>query len=310
MQLLTSPRSIFLSTGMLDLVTQCDGTGNVVPGQYTSIENTGAMEDTHQLKISRHRTFAACLLLAVLLCLAGCASTRPPAAVDATLCTTAAGELPSQHAPDDCRRELCLDGRLTVVEELTETAAVFDWAEEGFCLMHPIDCFRALSVKDHVRQWEQDKAAAGLWDRASLQSGPGDAARHAYLGCLLTERFSEAFARGLLGPMKKTVQSSSGSVQVCRATDAATRSWTCTIMRSAWNWPLNRARARRRYCRPSPGSAIRSVQNEKGLHLRRPFSLAMNSCQSLIRLQKCRYADIVLAVCGRSTSFTYKPQFQ
>lgn len=184
---------------MLDLVTQCDGTGNVVPGQYTSIENTGAMEDTHQLKISRHRTFAACLLLAVLLCLAGCASTRPPAAVDATLCTTAAGELPPQHAPDDCRRELCLDGRLTVVEELTETAAVFDWVEEGFCLMHPIDCFRALSVKDHVRQWEQDKAAAGLWDRASLQSGPGDAARHAYLGCLLTERFSEAFARGLLG---------------------------------------------------------------------------------------------------------------
>jgi hypothetical protein len=156
------------------------------------------MQDTHRSTTCRHRTSAACLLLAALLCLAGCATTRPPAPADGTTCTTVSGEFPRQHAPDDCRRELCLDGRLTVVEELTETAAVFDWAEEGFCLMHPIDCFRALSVKDHVRQWEQDKVAAGLWDRASLQSGPGDAARHAYLGCLLTERFGEAFAKGLL----------------------------------------------------------------------------------------------------------------
>jgi hypothetical protein len=41
-------------------------------------------------------------------------------------------------------------------------------------------------------------ATAGFWDRSSLQSGLGDAARHAYLGCTLAERFGGTFAKGLL----------------------------------------------------------------------------------------------------------------
>jgi len=41
-------------------------------------------------------------------------------------------------------------------------------------------------------------ASAGFWSKSSLQGGLGDAARHAYLGCLLTERFGDNFAKGLL----------------------------------------------------------------------------------------------------------------
>jgi len=84
------------------------------------------------------------------------------------------------------------------MEDLTETAPVSAWAEESFCLFHPFDCVSALSVKRHVRKWEQDMAKAGLWDRTSLQSGLGDAARHAYLGCALSEQFGDVFAKGLL----------------------------------------------------------------------------------------------------------------
>lgn len=84
------------------------------------------------------------------------------------------------------------------MEDLTETAPVSAWAEESFCFFHPLDCVSALTVKKHVRKWEQDMANAGFWNRASLQSGLGDAARHAYLGCALSEQFGGVFAKGLL----------------------------------------------------------------------------------------------------------------
>jgi hypothetical protein len=147
----------------------------------------------------KRQAFPVYLLLAAVISCAGCSTTRPTITPDSTVgCPAVPGEAPAQNAPDDCRKETCLDGRLTSIEDLTETAPVSGWAEEGFCFFHPIDCFRALSVKNHVRQWEQDKANAGSWDRASLQSGLGDAARHAYLGCLLTEQFGAEFAKGLL----------------------------------------------------------------------------------------------------------------
>ncbi|MBK5275968.1 MAG: hypothetical protein JJE30_13070 [Desulfuromonadales bacterium] len=145
-----------------------------------------------------------CLLLIAMLCLAGCSTTLPkltsgqPAVDGSTVCATEPDGVPPQNAPDDCLKEVCRNGRPESIEELTETASVHDWAEEGFCFFHPFDCFRALSVKHHVRQWEQDKVKAGLWDHASLQSGMGDAARHAYLACILTERFGSTFAKGLL----------------------------------------------------------------------------------------------------------------
>lgn len=142
---------------------------------------------------------AACLLLAVLLCLAGCSTMLPVVASDSAMeCPTAYGEPAHQNPSDICRKEVCSDGRMSVIENLSETAPVSDWAEEYFCLFHPIDCFRALTVKNHVRRWEQEMADSGFWDRSSLRSGVGDAARHAYLACLLTERFGNSFAKGLL----------------------------------------------------------------------------------------------------------------
>jgi hypothetical protein len=113
-------------------------------------------------------------------------------------CPAVSGEAPYRNAPDACHKEICQEGYLRNVEDLSATAPVYDWAEEAFCFFHPIDCFNALSVIKHVRQWEQDMADAGFWDRASLRSGLGDGARHAYLACILTERFGEEFANGLL----------------------------------------------------------------------------------------------------------------
>ena len=148
--------------------------------------------------IKRH-ALSMYLLLALLLGLTGCSAPRPTVMPESALiCSTVTDEPLPQNAPDDCRKEICVEGRLTSIEDLTETATVSDWAEEAFCLFHPIDCFAALSVKKHVRQWEQDMTNAGLWDRASLQSGLGDAARHAYLGCGLGEQFGNIFAKGLL----------------------------------------------------------------------------------------------------------------
>lgn len=147
--------------------------------------------------IARFATLKSLLFLAML-CFAGCSATLPSVQQNVVSCSTDSGNPLTQSAPDDCRKEICVAGRLSSIEDLTETAPVSWWAEETFCFLHPIDCFRALSVKKHVRQWEQDMAKAGFWDRASLQSGLGDAARHAYLVCTLTERFGATFAKGLM----------------------------------------------------------------------------------------------------------------
>lgn len=91
-----------------------------------------------------------------------------------------------------------MNDSLVSIEDLTETAPVSDWAEEKYCLFHPIDCLSALSVKDRELQWEQDMASDGFWERKSGYNGLGDAARHVYLGCMLAERFGGKFAAGLL----------------------------------------------------------------------------------------------------------------
>ncbi len=144
-------------------------------------------------------SFPKCLLLVILLLFTGCAVARPPTSPGSTEpCSSALGEVLPRYAPDVCRKEVCVDGKLTIIEDPTATAPVSDWAEESFCFFHPIDCFRALSIKKHILQWEQDKVAAGLWDRASLQGGLGDTARHGYLSCTLVTQFGYTFAKGLL----------------------------------------------------------------------------------------------------------------
>jgi hypothetical protein len=157
------------------------------------------MKDPDKLTIIWRHAIPTYLLLATLQCLAGCSATLSTVPPDSTVsCPTVLGESPPQSSTEYCRKKVCVEGRLTSIEDLTETAPVSDWAEETFCSFHPIDCFSALSVKKYVRQWEQDMANSGFWDRASLQSGLGDGARHAYLACILTERFGEVFAKGLL----------------------------------------------------------------------------------------------------------------
>jgi len=139
------------------------------------------------------------VLLTLLLFMTGCSTVLSPVKPDSTAgCSAPPGAIILQNASDDCLIETCRDGQLVSSEELTETAPVSAWAEEIFCIFHPIDCFRTFSIKQHVRRWEQEMATAGFWSTASLQGGLGDAARHAYLACILTERFGDVFAKGLL----------------------------------------------------------------------------------------------------------------
>jgi len=156
------------------------------------------MSNTNSLPAIRRHALSLLLLLATLATLAGCSATRPSLTAEGAPCSMLPGGVPPQNAPDDCRREICRDGHLTSIEDLTETAALSAWAEEGFCFLHPFNCFSAVTVKKQVRQWEQAMVKAGRWDQASLQGGLGDAARHGYLACRLTEEFGEKFAKGLL----------------------------------------------------------------------------------------------------------------
>lgn len=97
---------------------------------------------------------------------------------------------------DDCRQYVCVNGQIASMEDLTETATVDAFAEEKFCLLHPIDCYSAYSLKKSS-QWDQEMTK-DHWNRSSLHNGLGDAARHAYLVCEMTRRFSVAFTKGLV----------------------------------------------------------------------------------------------------------------
>ncbi len=80
-------------------------------------------------------------------------------------------------------------------EDLTQTAPVDDWAEERFCLWHPIKCYKAHALRKATEQWQNDMA--GKYWTAKDRNGLGDAGRHAHLMCVLAERFGAEFARGL-----------------------------------------------------------------------------------------------------------------
>lgn len=124
----------------------------------------------------------------------GCISTVSRVREDA--CAGAPDALPDLRG--DCTKEICVDGRIVAVEDLDDIAPVSGWAEEKFCFVHPVDCFRALKIKRREFVWEQNMASDGHWERKSLYNGLGDAARHAYLGCSLTERLGREFAEKLL----------------------------------------------------------------------------------------------------------------
>lgn len=133
------------------------------------------------------------ILAAVMLAISGCAS--QPLPMRSGACSDN-GFMP-QDIPNECVRETCVNGKIVRIEDLALTAPTDDWAEEKFCLRHPVDCYRAYSIKTESK-WDQNMADAGkYWDRKSLHNGLGDAARHAYLTCVFAEKFGADFAREL-----------------------------------------------------------------------------------------------------------------
>lgn len=102
-----------------------------------------------------------------------------------------------QNIPNDCMKEVCINGKIVRIEDVSQTAPTDDWAEEKFCLRHPFNCYKVYAIKK-ASKWDQKIADSGkYWDRKSLHNGLGDAARHAYLTCMFAERFGVDFAREL-----------------------------------------------------------------------------------------------------------------
>lgn len=127
--------------------------------------------------------------------ISGCAASIR--SVNSNTCTD--DSFVSQNAPHDCKKEVCINGKIASIEDLTETASVDDWAEEKFCLLHPINCYKAYVIRKKVVKWTEDIAdEKKYWDRKSLHNGTGDEARHLYAGCLLAEQLGADFARKVL----------------------------------------------------------------------------------------------------------------
>lgn len=131
-------------------------------------------------------------LAVILSIISGCAASTP--SINSNACIDNSF-IPPQKASDDCKKEICSNGNIISIEDSTESAPVSDWAEEKFCLFHPIDCIRAYSFKKSTK-WDEDMTKE-YWGRASLHNGIGDAARHAYLICEMTTRFGNSFTKGL-----------------------------------------------------------------------------------------------------------------
>ncbi len=131
--------------------------------------------------------------VALMIMLAGCVA--PARTVRSGPCDER-NFVPSPTACLDCKQETCQGGKIVLVDDLTATAPVYDWAEERFCLRHPLNCYRAYALKQKLERWQKDLVGT-YWTDGGLHNGLGDAARHAYFMCELTERFGETFARAL-----------------------------------------------------------------------------------------------------------------
>lgn len=138
-------------------------------------------------------TATSLMLAATAVLLSACATPQPT--VRTGSCTDADFE-PSPAACLACKQEMCIDGRIVTVDDLTALAPVDDWAEERFCLRHPINCYRANALKQDIQEWQKRQVGV-YWADDGLHNGLGDAARHVYLLCELTEQFGAPFARAL-----------------------------------------------------------------------------------------------------------------
>jgi len=133
------------------------------------------------------------LVLLLICLLSGCAA---PQRVARTGACDEKTFVPAPNVYGDCRKEVCRDGRIVLAEDLASAAPVDDWAEEKFCLLHPIDCLRAYSLKTKTEEWQKENTGR-YWTKDELRNGLGDATRHAYMMCLMTEKFGADFARGV-----------------------------------------------------------------------------------------------------------------
>lgn len=133
------------------------------------------------------------VLIALISTLSACAA--PVRSLQSSSCDES-DFVPSLTACLECKKEVCKDGTIVLVENLAPTAPVADWAEERFCLRHPINCYKAYALKHNLEQWQKDLVGQ-YWADEGLHNGLGDSARHAYLMCELTEQFGADFARAL-----------------------------------------------------------------------------------------------------------------
>jgi uncharacterized membrane protein len=144
--------------------------------------------------VLRGKDTAKNILVVFLICvLSGCAA---PQRVVRTGACDERTFVPSPNVYGDCRKEVCREGRIVLIEDLASPAPVDDWAEEKFCLLHPIDCLRAYSLKDKTEEWQKENTGR-YWTKDELRNGLGDATRHAYMMCLMAEKFGAEFARGV-----------------------------------------------------------------------------------------------------------------
>lgn len=141
--------------------------------------------------VLKERVGKSVFFIAIILALSGCAA--PTLSLKSDSCDVA-GFTPSRNVYGLCKKEVCQDGKVVWLEDLTQTAPVDDWAEERFCLRHPINCYRAYALKRKTEQWQKGLDGK-YW--TEKRNGLGDAARHAHLTCVLAERFGADFARGL-----------------------------------------------------------------------------------------------------------------
>jgi hypothetical protein len=141
--------------------------------------------------ILKGRIAKSIFFIAILSIVSGCAGLTPPPRSDSC---DIASFVPSRNVYGDCKKEICKEGKVVLIEDLTRMAPVDDWAEEKFCLRHPINSYQANVLKRKTEQWQKEMDGKH-WKKE--RNGLGDAARHAHLMCVLAERFGADFARGL-----------------------------------------------------------------------------------------------------------------
>lgn len=142
--------------------------------------------------VSYRRAAKRVSVVMMILVLAGCAV--PTRSLMSDVCDVRDFR-PSRDVDGVCRTAVCTAGKVVVIDNPGATAPVNDWAEENFCLRHPINCYRAWALKKETERWQ--KSMAGKYWPPKERNGLADAGRHAHFMCVVAERFGAEFARGL-----------------------------------------------------------------------------------------------------------------